>query len=50
MRLFNLPRNLLNKNNPVSQLVGSILIRQVNTCNYKVTIFKEESNPFLIHW
>lgn len=29
MWLFNLPRSLLNKNNPVSQLVSSILIRQV---------------------
>ena len=47
--LFNLPKSLLNKNNPISQLIKSILIRQVNTCNYKVTKFSE-SNPFLIHW
>lgn len=50
MQFLRLSVSLSNNNNPTSQLVSSLLIRQVNTCNYKVTIFKEKSNPFFIHW
>lgn len=49
MWFLHLSMSFLN-NNPVFQLVSSLLIRQANIRNYKVTIFKEESNPFFIHW